>query len=300
MLTRKEALYYDEQLHPAFAGYLFDGTITERDALAAILHLLTKGVLEPTWEDGNMLKAIVGARKTQRTSILPFNQVLIDKMFGSSNEITSKEIGKLIKDGTIKKVIEDNLHAIAAFSIINEELKFTLGKNASVNFTVNGNPVDTVEEATALKKLLYRLMLPLFLGLGVLMIGLSFIFNKVAPNGQDFIYNSSNASVNIQGGSGSTMLLTGGIFVLVITLILFSFVFSKKTVTYDLKDKVVPIAKKKYVELYEFIKAHPLPKHRFINEFLAFAIAFGFDDSWHKDFGLDTEIKIDSTPITSA
>lgn len=298
MLTRKEALYYDEQLHPAFAGYLFDGTITERDALAAIFHLLTKGVLEPIWEDGNMLKAIVGARKTQRTSILPFNQVLIDKMFGSNNEITSKEIGNLIKDGTIKEVVEDNLHAIAAFPIINEELRFTLGKHASVNFTVNGNPVDTVEEATALKRLLYKLMFPLFLGLGVLMIGLSFIFNKVAPNGQDFIYNSSNVSVNIQGGSGSTMLLTGGIFVLVITLILFSFIFSKKTVTYDLKDKVAPIAKKKYVELYEFIKAHPLPKHRFINEFLAFAIAFGFDDSWHKDFGVDSEIKIDNTPLT--
>ena len=298
MLTRKEALYYDEQLHPAFAGYLFDGTITERDALAAIFHLLTKGVLEPVWSDGNMLKSIVGAKKTQRTSILPFNQILVDKMFGSSNNLSTKEIGKLIKNGTIKEIIESNLHALAAFPIINEELKFTLGKHVPVSFTVNGNPVDTVEEATALKKLLYKLMFPLFLGLGSLMIGLSFVFNKIAPNGQDFIYNNPNVSVNIQGGSGNSMLLTGGIFVLVITLVLFSFVFSKKTVTYDLKDKVVPIAKKKYTDLYEFIKTIPLPKHRFINEFLAFAIVFGFDNSWQKDFGLDSEIKIDESPLT--
>lgn len=299
MLTKKEALYYDEQLHPAFAGYLFDGTITERDALAAIFHLLTKGVLEPVWEEGSMLKAIAGAKRTPRTSLLPFNQILIDKMFDSKDELSAKEIGDLVKNGTIKNIIKDNLHAIAAFPIINEELKFTLGKHAAVNFTVNGNPMDTVEEATSLRKLLYKLMLPLFLGLGLLMIGLSFIFNRIAPNGQDFVYNSSNVSVNIQGGSGSSMLLTGGIFVLVITLVLFSFIFSKKTVTYDLKDKIEPIAKKKYEELYQFIKAHPLPKHRFINEFLAFAIAFGFDDSWHKDFGLDAEIKIDSTPIAS-
>lgn len=292
MLTRKEAIYYDEQLHPAFAGYLFDGTITEQDTLAAIFHLLTKGVLEPVWEDGSMLKTIVGVKKTSKATLLPFNQVLVDQIFGSSKELSAKEIGKLIKEGTLKELIQDNLHAIAAFPIINKELKFTLGKHATVSFSVNGNLVDTVEEATAFKKLLFKLILPLFLGVGLLLISISIIFNKAD--------NSSNVLVNIQGGSGSSMLLTGGIFVLVITLIVFSFIFSKKTVTYDLKDKVVPIAKRRYVELYEFIKAHPLPKHRFINEFLAFAIAFGFDDSWHKDFGLDPEIKVDTTPMVTA
>lgn len=298
MLTQKEALYYDEQLHPAFAGYLFDGTITERDGLAAIFHLLTKGIVEPVWEQESMLKQIVAVRKTSRTSILPFNKVLIDKMFGSKSELSAKEIGNLIKNGTIKSIIQDNLQAIAAFPIINEELKFTLGKHGTVNFSVNGNKVDTLEEATAFRKLLYRLLLPLFLGLGALMVGLAYLFYKVAPSGQDLNYNSPNVSVNIQGGSGSSLLMTGGIFVLVITLILFTFIFSKKTVIYDLKNKVEPIAKKKYQELYEFIKAHPLPKHRFINEFLAFSIAFGFDNSWHKDFGLDKEIKVDVTPLT--
>ena len=85
MLTQKEALYYDEQLHPAFAGYLHDGAITERDVLAAVFHLLTKGILDPVWEDGSMLKNIVGARKTKKTSILPFNQLLVEKILGSKN-----------------------------------------------------------------------------------------------------------------------------------------------------------------------------------------------------------------------
>lgn len=34
MITKKEALYYDEQLHPAFAGYLHDGTITEKKEMS--------------------------------------------------------------------------------------------------------------------------------------------------------------------------------------------------------------------------------------------------------------------------
>lgn len=71
-------------------------------------------------------------------------------------------------------------------------------------------------------------------------------------------------------GDPNTLLSAGGIFVAVILLVLFSFVFSKKTVSYDFKDKVIPVAKKKYDELYEFIKIHPLPKHRFINELLVF------------------------------
>lgn len=300
MLTRKEALYYDEQLHPAFAGYLHDGTITERDTLAVIFHLLTKGILDPIWEDGSMLKKIVGARKTKRTSILPFNQFLVEKIFGSKDEVTTREIGNAIKNGEIEQAIKDNLHAITAFPIINEELKFTLGKHGRVNFSVNGNPVDTVEEGTAFRKLLYKLFLPIFLGVGVLLIIMYFIYTKFTP-GDNFPYATHNFSVQVSGdGDPNTLLLTGGIFVAVILLVLFSFVFSKKTVSYNFKDKVIPIAKKKYDELYEFIKTHPLPKHRFINEFLAFSIAFGFDDTWHKDFGLDAEIKIDENPLMNS
>lgn len=51
MITQKEALYYDEQPHPAFAGYLHDGTISQRDALATIFNLLTRGSLDPVWKD---------------------------------------------------------------------------------------------------------------------------------------------------------------------------------------------------------------------------------------------------------
>ncbi len=299
MLSRKEALYYDEQLHPAFAGYLFDGTITERDAVAALFHLLTKGILEPSWKNGNILKAIVGIKRTSRKPILPFNQTLIDKMFGSKDEMSAKEIGGLIKKQTIQDVIKNHLSAIAAFPVINEELQFTFGKHGKVNFSVNGNAVDTVEEANAFRKTLYKILLPVLVGVGFLFVGFHLVYKTYIPQG-NYYYFSQNISIQIARNSNNdnSLLFTGIALIAVGLFSLFAFAFSKKTVSYDFKDNVIPIAKKKYDELYTFIKTHPLQKHRFINEFLAFAIAFGFDDSWHKDFELEKEINIDKSPLT--
>lgn len=294
MLTRKEALYYDEQLHPAFAGYLHDGTITERDALAAILHLLTKGILDPIWEDGSMLKKITGVRKMARKSNLEFNQILVDKLFGSKEELSAKEIGDLIKAGVVQNVIKNNLKSISAFPIINEELKFTLGKHARVNFSLNGNPVDTIEEATHFGKLLKIVFIPAFTFALLVSVAVLIFYPTLFPKGPG-VYDYGGITVEVDSPSGA--FITAFTFLMVL-LGFVSFFFARKAVNYSFEKDVIPLAKKKYDELYEFIKTHTLPKHRFINEFLAFSIAFGFDDSWHKDFGLDKEIKLDTTPIT--
>lgn len=227
-----------------------------------------------------------------------FEQVIIDKLFSSKRELTIKEISEFIKSGEIQTLIKDNLSAIGAFPIINEELKFTLGKHGKVNFSVNGKPVDTIEEATAFKKMLYKILLPIFIGVGLLLLIGYFLFLKYLPQGE-YSFSSPDVSIQIQGDSNASgsLLLTGGIFITVILSILFAFVFSKKTVSYSFKDDVVPVAKKKYSELFEFIKSHPLKPHRFTNEFLAFSIAFGLDNSWYYDFDLEEEIKIDESPL---
>lgn len=299
MLTQEDARYYDQQLHPAFAGYLHDGTITQRDALATIFNLLTRGSIDPIWKDNSILKGIDGVRLMRRQPKYGFEQFVIDKLFGSKRELSTKEVSEFIKSGEIQKLIKDNLSAISAFPIINEELKFTLGKHGKVNFSVNGNPVDTIEEATAFKRMLYKILLPIFLGIGILLLAGYVLFLRYLPQG-NYSYSNPNISIQIQGdgNASSSLLLTGGIFIVVILSILFAFVFSKKTVSYSFKNDVVPIAQKKYNELYEFIKSHRLKPHRFTNEFLAFSIAFGLDNSWYIDFWLDEEIKIDESPLT--
>ncbi len=299
MLTQKEALYYEEQLHPAFAGYLHDGTITERDALATIFQLLSKGMLDPVWQDRNMLKSLVGARRMRKGPRYPFEQLIIDKLFGSKNEITSAEIRDVVKRGEIREILKRNVKAITVFPLIREELKFTLGKHGKVNFSVNGNPVDTVEEATQFKKLLTRVLIPLFIGIGIFLL---FLYWFIIQFGGTSNVNINNPTIQINGsfqGSPDGLLATAGIMVGVILLIFLAFTFTKKTVEYSFEDDVIPLAKRKYENLYEFLINHPLKPHRFTNEFLAFAIAFGLDTSWYKDFGLEKELKIDATSITT-
>lgn len=290
MLTRKDALYYDEQLHPAFAGYLHDGIISQRDALAAIFHLLTKGIIDPIWQDGSMLKSIIGVRRTTRKSNLEFNQILVNELFRTKEELPTKEIGNLIKEGVVQNIIKDNLKSIAAFPIISEGLKFTLGKNIKATFSLNGNPVDTVEEATQFGKLLKIVFIPTFALAVVISVAALIFYPTLFPKGPG-VYEYGGIKVQVYSLNGVFIIA----FTFLITLVGFaSFFFARKTVSYNFKEDVVPVAKSKYDELYEFIKTHPLPKHRFINELLAFSMAFGLDDSWQRDFGLDKEVRVES------
>ncbi len=75
------------------------------------------------------------------------------------------------------------------------------------------------------------------------------------------------------------------------------FLVSKKIVTYQFKNKIYPVVKEKYTKLYYFLKKHHYVKHRFTNQFLAYAIAFGIDNSWFADFGLDKDIEVDISPM---
>lgn len=298
MLTRKEALYYDEQLHPAFAGYIFDGTVTERDVLSTLLHLLTRGVLSPIWKDGNMNKTIVGMRKIHRKPAYEFEEKIITSIFQDNQEASSERIKEVINSGEIQEIIKNNLRAIETFPIIQEQLNFRLGKHIPLHISINGETVDTVKEANQFNSLMKRFLLPLFIVISALLLFVYFLISKIPPGNLN--YNSPNISIqgNIQR-SPDGMLLTVGILLVTGIGMFLLFTFSRKTVSYSFKDDIIPTAKKKYEELYRFIKDHPLPKHKFVNEFLAFSIAFGLDDSWFKDFGLEKEINIDKTPITT-
>lgn len=275
MITKKEALLYEEQLHPAFAGYLHDGSISQRDALASIFQLIKKGTLEPVWEDKNMLRRLIAVRLMQKKPQNKFEDVIVQHVFSGDKEVSAKQIGKFIKGGQLQDIIRNNLHAIEAFPVINNELQFKLGKHGKVNFVLNGRVVDTLEEAAVFKKTLTHIIIPVFSIISIFLIAM---------------YLTLGASVD---SSPLAFLLTPVIMMAVAGLMYFLFLTSKKTVDYSFTNHVIPIAKKKYDELFEFMKSYPLPKHRFTNEFLPFSIAFGLDNSWNQDFRIEDEIEID-------
>jgi hypothetical protein len=181
MITKQQALNYEEQLHPAFAGYLHDGNITERDSLATIFHLISKGYIEPIWHDNNLTSEIEGLRTTPKKPEHEFDSLIISRLFGDRDKIPSSDVGDLVKKGEIQKLIKENLSVISAFQIINEELRFKLGKYGKATFSLNGNKIDTVAEAEAFKNALNKILLRVFLLLGALMVGGVFMIPHLKP-----------------------------------------------------------------------------------------------------------------------
>src|SRR3989344_8861034 len=98
MISQKEALSYRERLHPALVGYLHDGRVNRQDALASIFYMMEKGILEPVWEDGSMLKSLKGVKQRQKTPSLLIDKKIIEVAFKSKKEVTVGEIGGVIDE----------------------------------------------------------------------------------------------------------------------------------------------------------------------------------------------------------
>lgn len=283
MITSDDAKNYSEQLHPAFAGYLSDGEITERDALSEIFQMIKEGVLAPEFTENDILKGIAAIRLTHKKPQHSFEEKILEKLFQGKQRLTVFEVGYFIKEGIIQKIIKENLQAIVDFPIVKEKLSFSLGRFKS-NIFIGGVQIDTVEKANYFKRTL---------PLTIIITGVVFVMFFFLKQFKLVVDNSLRQyGANIPPGDfrpeGINMFI--GLLALVPIAL---FLLSKKTVNYSFKDNVIPVVKKYYEELYFFLKNSPLKKHFFINQYLPFCIAFGLDDSWHKDFGLESEIRIE-------
>lgn len=287
MISQQQAYNYQEQLHPAFAGYLHDGTVNQRDVLATIFHLFTKDVLTPEFAENSMLKQISGIRRGSRKPQFVFEQLLVDGIMQNSDHVTSHQVGKLINQGYGEEVIKAHVSVIEKFPIINNKLRFSDGK---ITFSLNGEAVDSIEKAKTFKIVLQWILLPVFLFVGGILL-ISAFFPAQYSGMVTITSDLPDADTK------NIFLYTGGMFVVIPTIMLLAFLFSKKSVTYSFEHNVVPKAKAYYDQLYTYMKAHPLKEHVFTNEFLPHAIAFGLDDSWQKDFGLTPELSIDEATV---
>ncbi len=308
MLNSQEAQHYAEQLHPAFAGYLFDGTVSEKDALATVFHLIKKGFLEPEFRDHDITLGLEAVRVKARKPEFAFEQLIVKDLFQGRQRLTTKEIGVAIKSGHIQKLIEENVNSIQTFPIINQRLKFLLGNNGVMSVSINGEEIDTPEEYHQLHKKSKWLVIGMGGFFGVFFIALLFIFLL-----ERFLVGMTS---NIQLTSEQATVMTGfnqqsnrvsGFMLLVLTTIglvfgSFGLAFkrSQKKVTYQFKEEIVPLAKEKYAQLYQFLQAFPPRPHTFTYEYIPYAIAFDLDTSWHADFGLSPEGKITDSPINES
>lgn len=149
MITLEEATKYKEQLRPAFAGYLTDGNISDRDVLATLLDLVVRGsvLLDMNLgEEGYTINKIVRIAGVE-SSLLLFERLFLKELFRKSNEITPYEFGEIVRSRKLHKIIEDNLGALKDIEIIETELKFFIKNDRPIYFSVNDQPVNSIERA---------------------------------------------------------------------------------------------------------------------------------------------------------
>jgi len=298
MLSALDAQTYKDQLHPAYAGYLHDGEITNRDVLATLFHLMKTGVVLPIFQVNNMTKTIISLKRTRKEPYYAFEKQLCQIIFNESLDIPIKDVKNLILSGKLENILGKNIESISAFPLVNKKLRFLLGKSGEANFSINGKRVADIKVAGEFKNALTKIIMPIFLLIGVLSFGIQFFGGSMI---NDLM---SAGSITIQSNGDSEFmqeymfLFMGLMFTGVPLLMYFLFTYSDKVYSYNFKDKIIPFAKERYKELFEFMKTRPLSKHNFNNEFLPYSIAFGLDNSWNKDFGIETEINIDETSMT--
>lgn len=274
MITREAAADYREQLHPAFAGYLHDGEISERDCLAIIFQLFAIGVLTPVWEDGSMGQSLQSVILTGKKTRFSFEKLFITVLFGDRKEMSAREVGNVIRQGTLQTILYDNVHAIRDFPIINKSLQFYI-QDVPIEYTLNGQKVDTPERAKQMKYADLIVFIP------IMIIFVAFF--------SILLYQETGGDIRKFSFQEYYIAIATLFMVLVFGMLSISPFFTRKKIAYDFEKKVVPVAKKKYDELFDFMQKNPLPQHTFVNEFLPFAIAFGLDTSWQKDFGISNQ-----------
>ncbi len=259
----------ERKLHPAFAGIAHDGYLNERDALAVIMKMITEGSLTPVFQENNMNMALLGVKRGRRDTKTAYEEEIRGFLFSNEQEeISTNDVGKLIKSGQIQKIIKDNSIVIKKSTTSIQIVKSYLGKLliGTEKFT------RLYTWRNILKDKWFRL---LFKGMIIypLTIFLFFLLLDIMITG----------SFSIKDDNQRFFLVSGLAFPLVFGFMFIPF-FAKQVISSITIIKLDPDLIQKYQELYEFIKKHPLPPHRITNEYLSFAIAFGLDNSWQKDF----------------
>jgi hypothetical protein len=268
MISQTTAKAYKEELHPAFAGYLHDGVISNRDQLAAIFALADNGSIDFIYQENDLTKEITYLRKTNTKPKYDFEEEILNLIFKEKDEVYALQIKTLIENGSLKNILKNYITPIKNLSLNEHNLEFGNGKNVKSTFIVNGVQIDSIELASQAK-------IPMIIASAFFSIfGLIFtIVSFLSPSQWGFF-------------------IVGITFFLVGIGMAYTFFYGPKYVKFEIPENITEY-KQKYLEIYEFLKTRPLDRRKLSDEFLSYAIAFGLNNHWNKEFGIDDEFKVD-------
>lgn len=267
MISENEARTLIKQNHPVLAGYLFDGEVSELDLLAGLFKLIEDRIITPVFEEGDIRNKLISLKLANRNVESKFDQIIIESFFPDTEEITTKEAGEKIKDEGFKLSMNLAFEIISGIKVDSIKYQQKLG-NTYVDVV---SKAGVIRDQKSLKEHLKSSIV------GILTLIIIVVFQIIDIHSDRFI--------NVSYGFIFSLLVVG--------LMIYSVFFTRYYIKVNLSDdKVVKQARQKYHNLYDFLNKYPLTPHTFTNEFLPFSIAFGLDQSWNKDFGLDNFTKL--------
>lgn len=291
MLSDKQINNLTQELHPCFAGYLHDGEVTERDALASIFQLFKNNNVRPIWENDFFSGKITGLKLTNKAPEEVFEQEIIKTLFRDKTEISIIQVTSFIKDGRLQEIIN---HAIEnQYKKINNTITLQVGSEKIVNpsFTQINRFLPKINYSTntvsGVQKSLENSILERLSFLGIIAIPFAIVLIIQLFKSRKFDIHNAEIS-----GPISYLL---GFFAILLSLM--PMLWSKISTNFKLKGLKDPNIKNKMIYLFEFLSNHPINDHNFNNEFLPYSIALGIDNSWNKDFGLGEGVKLDKSAL---
>jgi hypothetical protein len=261
VFTLEEAKRFSKINHPVFAGYLLDGVVSELDLLATVFFLIKGNYLIPIFKDNNMTSNLISIRKGLKTPPSMFDKIFIKELFDDNNKISSNQVGAKIKSDSFQFTMNYCFEVFAGIEAKNRKY-FANFNNRLVELK------DSLDDDSERKKeKISNVLIVILLFLGIIR----------AVNDRELF----------------PAILFYPAFIFVVYVYFRLYLFTKKQVLYDLSsDKKVMKMKNDYENMYDFLSKYPLNEHYITNEFLPFSIAFGIDQSWNKDFGLDKYMQV--------
>ncbi len=280
MIDLPQARALREQLSPAFAGYVTDGNISDRDVLATLMDLVARGYIGL---DAKTQKAPAEISRvyyiSNPESLRPFEHKFIDLLFSEKKELSPEELRAKFSTGKFHELILHNIHSLAETKIVKSLLLLRDEKG-------NRLAPDVIIDRYFEKKIRTIADLEKYERSGGA-IAVIILISMLVYGGISLFFLLKN-DVLIAAIMFGLMVLSIGIFVP--TLRERQKVGkASKLLLFEFENDIVPYTKKRYEELFEFISKSPLVRQRVYNEFMPHAVAFGLDKSWNASFGITPE-----------
>jgi|GEM_PF-2561299 len=284
-ITEEDARRIRERRSPAFAGYVTDGNVSDRDALATLMDLVVKGYLGIDADASKTQPSVKSVYIVSLpSSMSAFERRFVDVLFGRKKTLTRKEVTAALKSKGLKGVIKRNLSLISkegikysGINLYTKDGKRLRNPHWEMYYSKAKKPEDLDR-----KYKLYRTFVPPLLWIGIFFFGLGLLTgaSQILSKGLDAVGPFSILSV----------------FLL---LLVFGLMQAKENIAdyesslpvreFETNQRDLVAAKEDYADLFNFIKASPLKKARLYNEFMPYTVAFGLDTSWNDSFGITKE-----------